>query len=138
MSEINPQAPGQNNLANHALESDDLGIYFGPLPTISRALSLLYDAAADNLTRDQLHYLAQFSDMAQEQAANLSSVLSDISTLYGYVNAGYEPDEQGTALLLDNLSKQLDGISGLIKLSSAASCRLAKPKAEANRQKRQA
>lgn len=130
------QNPG-NTSTNDAPELDIFSIYFGPLPTVSKALSLLYDAAADNLTRDQLHYLAQFSGMAQEQAANLSAVLLDMSILYSDVKLGGEPDKQGTALLLDNLSKQLDGISGLIKLSSDATYRLAKPKTEANRTQRQ-
>jgi hypothetical protein len=125
--------PSQNQSAQTTTETPQYGA-----PSTSMALFVLFDAAADHLTHDQLDYLADMGDHAAIHAKSLSVHLMEQGCFYANAENLSAPGTSQTAETMWMLSHQLDHISGLIELAHNAAHRLKNPRTEANRQKPQA
>jgi hypothetical protein len=99
-------------------------------PTTSRALEVLFNAAKDVLSKDELSYLADMGDHAASQSRSLSVSLMTLGCLYANKDRISEPGAQTTAEILWSLSCQLDHIAGLIELAESAAYQLKKGGAE--------
>ncbi|MGZ8190084.1 MAG: hypothetical protein ACXWTR_03950 [Methylotenera sp.] len=121
----------QNNSAQHPEqintqeEPASLGV-----PATSTALSTLFEAAADNLTKDQLEYLAKMSERAELEAESLSSSLMTLGSLIRTVDQFNEPGYESIGEIFWNLSHQLDHIRGLISVADSARFELGQRKAK--------
>jgi hypothetical protein len=95
-------------------------------PTTSRALEVLFNAAKDVLSKDELSYLADMGELAASQSRSLSDSLVTMGCLYANTDRISKPGAKTTAEIFWNLSYQLDHISGLIELADRAAYKLKK------------
>ncbi|MDD5463166.1 MAG: hypothetical protein PHG00_16325 [Methylococcales bacterium] len=95
-------------------------------PTTSRALQVLFDAAKDVLSKDELSYLADMGELAASQSRSLSDSLMTMGCLYANTDSISKPGAQTTAEIFWSLSYQLDHIAGLIELAESAAYKLQK------------
>lgn len=121
----------QNNSAQFEQTTQEEPVSLGA-PATSTALSKLFEAAADNLTQNELKYLVGMDEHARLEAENLSKSLMTIGCLIYDVDRLHEPSFSAIGQMFWSLSNQLDHIAGLINLSGDATHRLANPKTKAN------
>ncbi len=105
--------------------------------TPSTIVAQLWDAAAPNLTREQLQWFARAGSEAFESAQHLSRVMAGVGCLIasdsagGRVGAGSFQDGADALQLLTAFSEALDGISSLMYVADAAMAGLAQESADA-------
>lgn len=94
--------------------------------TASTIVAQLWDAAAPNLTREQLQWFARAGSEAFESAQHLSRVMAGVGCLIasdsadGRVGAGSFQDGADALQLLSAFADALDGISSLMYVADAA------------------
>ena len=101
----------------------------GPL-TPSSIVAQLWEAAAPNLTREELKWFASAGSQAFESAQHLSHVMAGVGCLMaedsakGRIGAGSFRDGEDALNLLAALSDALDGISSMMYVAHAAAADL--------------
>lgn len=97
----------------------------------------LWEASADHLNEEQLHWFSSLIELTERQAADLSYVVEGIGGMVNDDdNTGSFSSKKSISTLLFNINNQLETITGLIHVSSSAAYRLSNPelyhKAETN------
>lgn len=87
----------------------------------------LWEASADRLTDDDLRWFKSLIDHAEFQAVNLSSVIEGVGCMVADDDTGSFSSNSRISDLLFSINSQLETITGLIHVSSAAAHRLSKP-----------
>ena len=100
--------------------------------TASNIMLELMERAADTLTHDELKWFSGASEVAAEQARNLSKVIEVIGCLVdadgiGDCRSGNFQNASDVAAMMFNISDQLNTITGMINISNEANCRLKNP-----------
>jgi len=105
---------------NNAESTFDVG-------TASNCMYKLWEASADNLTREQLKWFASLSGLAERQAQNLADVVEGIGCIVADDKTGSFDSGSPLSTLLFNINQQIETISGLVHVSSNAYDRLVDP-----------
>ncbi|MGZ5050459.1 MAG: hypothetical protein ACXWF8_05300 [Methylobacter sp.] len=123
------QNSGQINSAQteQATKANEEKIKLG-VPTLSNCLHHLWQAAADNMSNDQLEFFSNLSEKAEQESRNLSDIVMDIGCLIAAdKDAGNFQHRDSVSTLLFSLSHQLDAITAMMEVGHSADYRLRNP-----------
>ncbi len=94
----------------------------------SNVMWQLWERASDNLSEQELEWFAKATEYAQSESRNLRDVVSGLGCLIASdTHSGAFQDNHNLPPLLFSLSAQLDTITGMIEIGSAANDRLRMP-----------
>jgi hypothetical protein len=94
----------------------------------SNVLWQLWGRSSDSLSEQELEWFAKATEHAQSEARNLRDVVQGIGCLIASdTTSGALQDRDGSSAMLYAISGQLDTISGMIEIGSAANDRLRMP-----------
>lgn len=94
----------------------------------SNVLWQLWKRTADSLSKSELEYFAKATAHAHTESKNLRDVVSGLGCLIASDDqSGALQDQRDLPTLLYSISAQLDTISGMIEIGSAANDRLRLP-----------
>ncbi|ADL56029.1 hypothetical protein [Gallionella capsiferriformans] len=94
----------------------------------SNVMWQLWERTKDSLSNPELEWFAQATEQAQTEARNLRDVAMGIGCLVASdTQSGAFQDKHNLPQLLFSLSAQLDTITGMIEIGSAANDRLRMP-----------
>lgn len=94
----------------------------------SNVLWELWKRASDSLSKPELEWFAKATEHAHNEAKHLRDVVSGLACLIASdTQSGALQDERGIPTMLFSISAQLDTISGMIEIGSAANDRLRTP-----------
>ncbi|MEI7457465.1 MAG: hypothetical protein WCK93_12155 [Nitrosomonadales bacterium] len=96
--------------------------------TTSNVLWQLWERTKDSLSNPELEWFARATEQAQTEARNLRDVATGIGCLIASdTQSGALQDRDGTSSMLYAISAQLDTITGMMEIGSAANDRLRMP-----------
>lgn len=94
----------------------------------SNVMWQLWERTKDSLSNPELEWFAQATEHAQTEVRNLRDVAAGIGCLIASdTQSGALQDRDGTSSMLYAISAQLDTITGMIEIGSAANDRLRMP-----------
>jgi hypothetical protein len=94
----------------------------------SNVMWQLWERAKDSLSNPELEWFAQATEQARVESRNLRDVVSGIGCLIASdTHSGALQDRDGASSMLYAISAQLDTITGMIEIGSAANDRLRMP-----------
>jgi hypothetical protein len=110
-------------------KNNDMGV-----PRISAAFENLWESAASRLDDEELEWYSGFVDTAQNETANLASIIMQLGCLIGNEHntacsmaTGCFQRPDSVSELLFSLSFSLDTITGLLHIGDSAQGRLKRP-----------
>lgn len=95
--------------------------------TISNCMYKLWEASADNLTREQLAWFAGLAETVEAQARYLADLTEGLGCIVADDETGSFQSGRSLSTLLFNINNQLETIAGLIQISGSAADRLINP-----------
>jgi hypothetical protein len=95
--------------------------------SISNALHHLFEAAAPNLSNEQLELLERATLQAEIEAQNMSDIIENIGALMAHDAEDDVGSREQMPTLLYQISYSFDAIAGMIQLGSSAKHRLQNP-----------
>jgi len=96
--------------------------------SISKAFDRLWQASANQLSKKELEWFAEFTETARNDAEDLAHIVSGLGCLIGNDKQYGNFSDKGSMMnLLINLSHQIYTIAGMIALGEFATDRLRHP-----------